>query len=214
MAHQAVSTPAGTKHPTREVPRSIVLVNLPKLLTEIETTTQLIHDCVANNGNIYRLDDNIDEAYVCLDLQAVPILEDLHRTLQSQLQRMTTYATAVPMDSKNYNNIHANAVSAITTAEIYLQSADMMPSYLLSSDPDVPMDVDNVGEQTPSEAATDNNPDTHEQTPSNEANENTLDMQAADDIILELKVRKDEMDQLYTVENPSELSTTRRTTQG
>ena len=208
MAQLAESTPAGTNHPMGEVPRPIILVNLPKLAAEIETTTQLVQDCLRNNGNIYTLDDNSDDAYAHLDERAIPILEDLHRTLQSKLQRMTTYATAVPDRQKqNYNNIHANAVSAIITAEVYLQSNDMEPDYLLCSDPDAPMDVDNMGEQTPSEAATIDNPETHNITKSNEAHDDTPD-QVADDVILELNIREDEIDQLYTVVNPSELSTT------
>ena len=165
------------------------MVNLPQLLSQIETTTQLIQQCVAKNGGIYSVDNNIDTAYVYLDSPAVPILQDLHRELQSQLRRMTTYAAAVAMDNEKYNHIHANAALAITTADIYLQSAELLPSYP-DPDPGDPMDVDNVGEHTPSEAAINNDPDTHEQTPSYEANDNTPDMQVADDIVHELNVRK------------------------
>ena len=92
------------------------------------------------------------------------------------------------MDSEKYNHIRANASNALTTAEIYLESAILLPS---RPDPDLgdPMDID-VGEHTPSEAAIDNNPD----------------MLAADEPVLELTVPKEERDLLYT--NSSELSIT------
>ena len=93
---------------------------------------------------------------------------------------MTTFADAVTMNSEKYNHIRANAALALTTAEIYLQSAVLLPSFP-DPDPGDPMDVDNVGEHTPSEAAIDNDPDTHEQTPSDEANDNNPGMLVADD---------------------------------
>ena len=132
MAHQTGSKPAGTERQTGEVTitRKVVVVNLPHLLTQIETTTQLIHDCVAENGSIYSNDDDVDTVYVYLNSPAVLILRDLHHELQSQLRTITTYAAAVPMDNENYNFIQANAASAITTAKIYLQSAELLPGYL------------------------------------------------------------------------------------
>ena len=60
---------------------------------------------------------------------------------------MTTFADAVTMNSEKYNHIRANAALALTTAEIYLQSAVLLPSFP-DPDPGDPMDVDNVGKHT------------------------------------------------------------------
>ena len=113
----------GNVRQTGEVTRPIVVVNLPKLVSQVEMTTQLIHQCVAKNGHIYGDDENT--AYIYLDSPAAPILQDLYRDLQSQHRQMITYATAMAVDNAKYNHIHANAAQAITTAEIYLQSAKL-----------------------------------------------------------------------------------------
>ena len=205
MAHRTEPNPAGTEQQTGEV-RNVVVVNLPHFLTQIETTTQQINDCVAENGIIYSDEDDVDNLYVELNSPAVQVLRDLHHQLQSQLRTVTTYATAVPMDNENYNFIQANAASAITTAKIYLGHAELLPD----PNPNDPMDVDNAGDHTPSEAAVDNDPDTHEQAKSNEANDNSPNMQIADELnVLEINVHKDEMDLLCTErKNSSELSKT------
>ena len=85
MAQPTGSQPAGNKHQTGEATRPFVMVNLPLLQSQIETNTQLIQQFVADNGGIYSDDDNIDTAYAYLESPAVPILQDLHRELQSQL---------------------------------------------------------------------------------------------------------------------------------
>ena len=63
MAHRTEPTPAGTEQQTGEV-RNVVMVNLPHFLTQIETTTQQINDCVAENGIIYSDEDDVDNLYV------------------------------------------------------------------------------------------------------------------------------------------------------
>ena len=73
---------------------------------------------------------------------------------------MVTYATAMSVEaSVKYNHIHAEAAQAITTAQIYLQAAEMQPdpqppapvTQTQNTNPDNLMDV---GEQTPAETAT------------------------------------------------------------
>ena len=59
---------------------------------------------------------------------------------------------------------------------------------VMDIDPDDPMDVGNAGEQTLSDAATDNNPDMHEETPSDAATDTNPGMQVADEQVLEINV--------------------------
>ena len=82
------------------------------------------------------------------------MLRDLHYELQSQLNRIVTFADATAVDSERYNRIRAEASNALTTAKIYLESVYLESAILLPSRPDPglgdPMDID-VGEHTPSE---------------------------------------------------------------
>ena len=95
-----------------------------------------------------------------------------------------------------YNHIHVDAEQAITTAEIYLQSAKLQSSSqqplatAMNTNQDNPMDVGNAGDNTPSDAATDNNPG----------------MQVVDEQVLKINVLQEDMDLLCAeiVEDPSE----------
>jgi hypothetical protein len=126
------------------------------------------------------------------------------------------YATVVAVESNvEYNNIQADAAQVITTAAIYLQSAELQsnpqnPAMVMNTVPDDLMDVGNVGEQIPSNAATDNNPDMQEETPSDAAIDNDPGMQVVDEQVLEINILQEEMNLLCTetVEDPSESPTT------
>ena len=72
--------------------------------------------------------DQENNAYVYLDSPATSTLKNLYHDLRSQQRNMVTYATAMSGETTvKYNHIHAEAAQAITTAQIYLQSAEMQP---------------------------------------------------------------------------------------
>ena len=113
---------------------------------------------------------------------------------------MVTYATAMSGETTvKYNHIHAEAAQAITTAQIYLQSAEMQP------DPQPPATVTNTQNTNPDDPM-----GVGEQTPAGVATENHLGAGAeiADDQILELTVLQNDMDLLCggIADNPFEPS--------
>ena len=113
---------------------------------------------------------------------------------------MVTYATAMSVEaSVKYNHIHAEAAQAITTAQIYLQAAEMQP------DPQPPAPVTQTQNTNPDDLM-----DVGEQTPAGVATENHLGTEIVDEQVLELNVPQDNMDLLCKgiVENPFEPSTT------
>ena len=98
MAQPTGSQPAGNKHQTGEATRPLVTVNLRLLQTQIETNSQLIQEFVADNGGTLNYGDNVESNY--LESRAVPMLRDLHRELQSQLNRIVIFADATAVDSE------------------------------------------------------------------------------------------------------------------
>ena len=140
--------------------RPVVVVNFQQLLSQVEATTRNVYSCINENGVLYQ--DQEDNAYVYLDSLSTPTLQTLYDDLRSQQWNMVTYATAMSVEaSVKYNHIHAEAAQAITTAQIYLQAAEMQPdpqppapvTQTQNTNPDDLMDV---GEQTPAGVATEN----------------------------------------------------------
>ena len=107
--------------------RPIVMVNFPQLMSHDETTTQNIYACVEEHGVIIKNLEN--NTYIYLNLPATPTLQTLYRDLQSQQRQMVTYANAIAVEANvRYNHKQADAAQAITTAEIYLQTAVKLPT--------------------------------------------------------------------------------------
>ena len=192
MGQSTVTKPAGTQHPTGGITEPLVKVNLQLLLSHIEMNSQYIQQFVTNNGATLTYDNNAEKDY--LESVAVPLLRELRHGLQSNLNRLTSFADATAVDSERYNHVIAEASYALATASLFLEPINFDTVTLLQSHP-VPEPTGNpmlfgVGEHITLETATDNHP---------------VEMMA-DEHILEIEVQKEERDSFFA--DSSELSTT------
>ena len=192
MAQSTVTKPVGTQHPTGGITEPLVKVNLQLLLSHIEMNSQYIQQFVTNNGATLTYDNNAEKDY--LESVAVPLLHELRQGLQSNLDRLTSFADATAVDSERYNHVIAEASYALATASLFLEPINFDTVTLLQSHP-VPEPTGNpmlfgVGEHITLETATDNHP---------------VEMMA-DEQTLEIEVQKEERDSFFA--DSSELSTT------
>ena len=121
MAHSASTTPAGNGTNQNLLTRTKpVLIDIRQIMDRARLSSESIVRVIAHYGDMLA---GTDEAILnYLNSMADPMLQNLQQELQILQRQMATYADVMNPNSVEYHTIQANAVEAITIAEIYLSS--------------------------------------------------------------------------------------------
>ena len=109
-----------------------VVIDIRQVMNQARLSTVSIVRVVGHYRDMLEGADNTAIYY--LNSMAAPMLRNLQRDLQSLQQQMVIYTRAVNPDSGlEYHTIQANAVQAITVAEVYLSSSGLQSTYQLGT---------------------------------------------------------------------------------